>query len=169
MADVNVDLSGFEPFFKKMREAGNGAFERELKDFMEGLGNEFLSILEDEIIRMQVVDTRLLLNSFHKGGGENVWEASDGGLTLEVGTNVKYAKYVNDGHMTTSGGTRFVPGYWHGDKFTYSPGASSGMLLRCHFVEGRHYWENALKILDEMLPDFLDAKLQDWLDRYFSD
>lgn len=164
---ITVDMSEYEAFFARLKEAGNGDFEKELKGFLEGLGEEFLRIIEDEIIRMGAVDTRLLLNSFHKGGGENIWELSNGGLTLTVGTNVEYAQWVNDGHMTTRGGSRFVPGTWSGDRFTYSPGASTGMLLRHKWVEGYHYWESGLAILEQMVPDFLETKVQEWMNRYF--
>ena len=115
-------------------------------------------------------DTRQLLASFEKGEQGNVWELSDGDLTLEVGTNVDYASYVNDGHWTNPKGVqyRFVPGYWLDDgRFIYDPSAEGGMVLKQHWVEGKHYWESALRILDKMMPDLLDAKLQTWLDEYF--
>ena len=70
---VTIDYSEWEVFFQKLDAAGNGVLKQELVRFAEGIGNEFLRILEDEIIRLQVMDTRLLLNSFHKGSAENVW------------------------------------------------------------------------------------------------
>ena len=36
-------------------------------------GNEFLRILQDEIVRRKVLDSRQLLASFEKGGDGNVW------------------------------------------------------------------------------------------------
>ena len=42
------------------------------------------------------------------------------------------------------------------------------MILHQRWVEGYHYWENALKILSDKMPQFLEAKLQQWLDKYFS-
>ena len=136
---------------------------------MEGLGNEFLRIVEDEIIRRKVLDTRLLLASFHKGDGNNLWELTEGNLTLEVGSTLEYAGYVNDGHWTNPKGVdrRFVPGYWQGDRFIYDPKAEGGMVLKQHFVDGKPYFDSALRILDKMLPEFLDKKLQEWLDNYF--
>lgn len=168
--DIVVDMSEYDAFFARLKQAGNGDFERELRLFIEGLGYEFLRIIEDEIIRMEAVDTRLLLNSFQKGGGENIWELSNGGLKLEVGTNVKYAAYVNDGHWANPQGVavRFIPGKWSGDRFIYQRGSDEGMILRQQWVEGYHYWESGIKILEKMVPDFLEAKLQDWMNRYFS-
>ncbi len=170
MADIKIDMSEYEAFFARLKQAGNGDFEKAIGLFFEGLGYEFLRVVGDEIIRMQAVDTRLLLGSFDKGGAGNIWTVSDGGLTLEVGTNVEYAAYVNDGHWTVKNGknSRFVPGYWSGDRFIYQPGAKTGMVLKQQWVEGYHYWESGLNIIEKMLPKLLDAKLQDWLDEYFA-
>ena len=164
-----LEAEKMKAFFDKCIKAGNGEFKKELEVFLEGIGTEFLRIIEDEIIRRKVVDTRLLLNSFHKGDGENFWDISDGGLTLEVGSNVEYAGYVNDGHWTCGKGEamRFVPGYWEGDRFQYDPSASTGMMLKQKWVEGKHFWESGIRILDRMMPYLLEAKLQQWLDSYF--
>ena len=164
-----LEADEMKEFFEKCRRAGNGAFKRELSLFLEGIGLEFLRIIEDEIIRLKVMDTRLLLNSFHKGEDENVWRLSDSGLTLEVGTNVEYASYVNDGHWTCKKGEkmRFVPGYWSGNRFIYDSSAKSGMMLKQNWVKGAHYWESGLRILDKMLPGLIEAKLQQWINSYF--
>ena len=166
---VDIELSGAREFFDAMEAAAKGGFRKEMELFLEGLGEEFLRLVEDEIIRRQVLDTRLLLASFHRGDESNVWELSDGGLTLEVGSNLEYAGYVNDGHWTNTKGVerRFVPGYWSGDRFVYDPSAEGGMVLKQQWVEGKSYWESALRILDKMMPELLDAKLQEWLDNYF--
>lgn len=164
-----LEADEMKEFFEKCRRAGNGVFKRELSLFLEGIGLEFLRIIEDEIIRLKVMDTRLLLNSFHKGSSGTVWELSDNGLTLEVGTNVEYASYVNDGHWTCKKGEkmRFVPGYWSGNRFIYDSSAKSGMMLKQNWVKGAHYWESGLRILDKMLPGLIEAKLQQWINSYF--
>ena len=169
MKYVNINTSDAGRFFDALEAAARGGFRKELELFLEGLGVEFLRIVEDEIIRREVLDTRLLLASFHKGDDNNVWDITDGGLTLEVGSTLKYAGYVNDGHWTNPKGVarRFVPGYWEGDRFIYDPEAEGGMVLKQKWVDGKPYWDSALRILDKMLPEFLDAKLQEWLDNYF--
>lgn len=169
MGYVEFDMSELKSFFEKIEKAAKGDFKKEMELFLEGLGVEFLRILEDEIIRRQVLDTRLLLASFKKGNGNNVWELNEGGLTLEVGTNLEYAGYVNDGHWTNPRGVerRFVPGRWEGDKFIYDPSSKEGMVLKQKWVEGSHYWESALQILDHIYPEILENKLQEWLDSYF--
>lgn len=169
MKYVDFDTAGADKFFDALEAAARGGFRKELELFLEGLGNEFLRIVEDEIIRRKVLDTRLLLASFHKGDGNNLWELTEGNLTLEVGSTLEYAGYVNDGHWTNPKGVdrRFVPGYWQGDRFIYDPTAEGGMMLKQHFVDGKPYFDSALRILDKMLPEFLDKKLQEWLDNYF--
>lgn len=169
MKYVDIDTSDAGRFFDALETAAKGGFRKELELFLEGLGNEFLRIVEDEIIRRKVLDTRLLLASFHKGDGNNLWELTEGNLTLEVGSTLEYAGYVNDGHWTNPKGVdrRFVPGYWQGDRFVYDPNAKGGMVLKQHFVDGKPYFDSAIRILDKMLPSFLDEKLQEWLDNYF--
>lgn len=166
---VEVDLTEFKAFVSRLKNAASGDFKKELTLFMNGLGTEFLRVVEDEIIRRKVMDTRLLLASFHEGGEGNVWAIGDDGLTLEVGTNVTYAKYVNDGHWTNPKGVdkRFVPGRWEGDKFIYDPSAKTGMVLKQKWVEGSHYFDSAVRIFEKMFPNILEVKLQEWLDKYF--
>lgn len=166
---IEFDMSEMRDFFQTLGKAAKGDFRKEMELFLEGLGNEFLRILQDEIIRRQVMDSRLLLASFEKDGDGNVWRMQEGGLVLEVGTNLDYAGYVNDGHWTNTKGVerRWVPGYWQGDRFIYDPAAESGMMLKQHWVEGKHYWDSALRILDQIYPELLERKLQEWLDSYF--
>jgi len=169
MSAVEIDLSEIRDFFDRVERAAKGDFRKDLELFLEGIGLEFLRIVQDEIVRRDVLDSRLLLNSFEKGADGNVWTIEEDGLVLEVGTNVEYASFVNDGHWTNSKGVaqRWVPGYWQGDRFIYDPSADTGMLLKQHWVEGKHYWDSALRILDQLLPGYLDRKLQDWIDNYF--
>ena len=118
---------------------------------------------------------RLLLSGFHKGDSNNIWEISDGGLTLTVGTNVEYAAFVNDGHWTCGNGKdmRFVPGDVVTDssgkikEFHYNKNAKTGMMLKQKFVKGKHYWESGIRIMEKILPGVIEAKMQEWLDSYF--
>jgi len=166
---VEFDLSQFDAFLQKLSKAAQGDFRREMGSYLEALGNEFLRVLEDEIIRREVMDTRLLLNSFHPGSSDGVWRMDEADLTLEVGTSIRYASYVNDGHWTNPKGvaTRWVPGYWNGDRFVYDPSSKTGMLLKQKWIPGKHYWDSALRIIEKMFPKLLDRKMQEWIDRYF--
>lgn len=171
---VEIDYSELSAFFDQVEAAGNGALKEELKKFVEGIGDEFLRIVSEEIIRRKVVDTRLLLNSFQKGSSDGMWSIRDGGFTLEVGTNVEYASYVNDGHWTNPEGVerRFIPGdvVFGVDgriiEFTYNPSAKTGVMLRQRHVEGAHFWEGAIRTMEKMLPGLMEAKITDWLQDY---
>ena len=140
MSYIEIDMSDFKKFFGRVERAAKGDFRKEFELFLEGLGNEFLRILQDEIMRREVLDSRQLLASFQRGADGNVWELTEGGLTLEVGTNISYANYVNDGHWMNTKGVerRFVPGYWQGDRFIYDTAAEGGMMLKQHWVEWAH-------------------------------
>jgi hypothetical protein len=170
-AYADMDTSKLEAFTARLHSAANGDFQREAQGFLEGLGYEFLRVLQDEIIRRKVMDTRLLLTSFQTGNENGIWSFNDDGLTLEVGTNVSYASYANDGHYTTKAGQakRFVPGVWEGDRFIYTPGAKTGMVLKLKWIEGKHYWESALRLMERMIPEMLETKVQAWLNSYFAE
>ncbi len=164
MANVEVNVAELNEFFDKCSRISDD-LKKQLNLFLEGLGNEFLRVIQDEIISKGVVDTRLLLSSFQKGDKDNVWVLSEGSIELEVGTNVQYAKFANDGHWQNR---RFVPGRWSGERFIYESGAKTGMMLTAKRVEGKHYWESGIKIIESMMPKFLEAKIQEWLNQYFS-
>lgn len=165
MVKIEVDTSELSDFFNKCNRAGSGELKKAFELFLEGIGMEFLRVLQDEIIRKGVVDTRLLLSSFQKGDKDNVWELTKGSITLEVGTNVEYAKYANDGHWQNK---RFVPGHWEKNRFVHEKGAKTGMMLTAKRIEGKQYWESGIKIIQDMIPEFLEAKMQWWLDYYFA-
>lgn len=181
--NVYIDASELEAFIKRLDQAAKGDFRKDLELFLQGIGEEFLRIVQDEIIRREVMDTRLLLHSFQKGDENNVWELKEGNLSLEVGSYLDYAAYVNDGHVGVKADSRgafrlkdgtlarFVPGKWEGDRFIYEPGAKSGMVLREKIsdVKGVGYWEYALHILEKMLPHLLEAKMRQWINSYFKD
>lgn len=171
MSTVEFDMSEFKEFFGQMERAAKGELRKDIELWLEGVGFDFLKLVQDEIVRRQVLDSRLLLASFEKGNDGNVWELTDGGLTLEVGTNVDYAKYVEDGHWTNTKGVerRFVPGYWEGDRFIYDPAAKGGMMLKQHWVKGKHYFDSALRIYNKIFQASAEVKLQEWIDKYFGD
>lgn len=169
---VNIDTSELRRFIERLNQAGRGkGFEKELTYFLDAIGVEFLSYVQDAIIQAGSVDTRLLLNSFQKSGEGNVFIAREGGLEIEVGTNVEYASYVNDGHWLNPKGInmRWVPGRWTGEKFIYEPGAKTGMLLKQKWIEGSHYFDDAIRLMERMAPQFMEQKMQQWIAQYFSE
>lgn len=169
---VRIDATELRRFVERLNQAGRGKeFEKELSRFLDAIAVEFLSYVQDFIIQAGSVDTRLLLNSFQKSGEGNVFIAQEGGLQIEVGTNVEYASFVNDGHWLNPKGVdmRWVPGEWQGERFIYQPGAKTGMLLKQKWIEGSHYFDDAIRLMERMAPQFMERKMQQWLEQYFSD
>ena len=164
-------IDGLDQFIEDLNAAVNGGLQAEYEEWLEAMGYEFLDIVQDEVIRTKTVDARRLLNSFQKGDQENVFSMSSGGLKLDVGTNLEYASYTNDGHFTIDPSKnqdrRWVPGRWVGDRFEYDPNAETGMLLKIQWVEGSGYWDNAISIFEQMFEQSLDRKLQQWIDEQF--
>ena len=178
---IEINLQELQEFFDKIKQASKEGFQAELEKMLEGVGWEFLRILTDELIkRHKNTGDGLLISSFTKNDKNNIWSLEDNGLTLEVGTNVQYASYVNDGHRTFDPSktkhftlpngelARFIPGTWNGKRFTYDPSSDRGMVLKFHWVEGIHFWESSMKAIQKILDKALEKKLQEWLDRYFN-
>lgn len=169
---MSIDATELRRFVERLNQAGRGKeFEKELSRFLDAIAVEFLSYVQDFIIQAGSVDTRLLLNSFQKSGEGSVFIAQEGGLQIEVGTNVEYASFVNDGHWLNPRGVdmRWVPGEWQGERFIYQPGAKTGMLLKQKWIEGSHYFDDAIRLMERMAPQFMERKMQQWLEQYFSD
>lgn len=163
---IEVNVDDLKAFNEKLHKLADSDLDEQLAEFLDGAGFEMLRIIEDEIIRLGAVDTRLLLNSFHKGGQGNIYELNEADLTLTIGTNVEYAAFVNDGHWANPQGVekRFVPGTWTADgKFHYQPGAKTGMVLHQKYIPGKHYLEHAAVIMERMFPRLLERKLEQWL------
>ena len=169
---VRIDATELRRFVERLNQAGRGKeFEKELSRFLDAIAVEFLSYVQDFIIQAGSVDTRLLLNSFQKSGEGSVFIAQEGGLQIEVGTNVEYASFVNDGHWLNPKGVdmRWVPGEWQGERFIYQPGAKTGMLLKQKWIEGSHYFDDAIRLMERMAPQFMERKIEPWLGQFFSD
>ncbi|GAK11395.1 LOW QUALITY PROTEIN: phage-like element PBSX protein XkdI [Geomicrobium sp. JCM 19039] len=164
-------FEGFEKLMAQMESAASGGLKDEMTEWLEAIGLEFLDVVQDEIIRTETVDTRRLLNSFGKGDGDNVWSVSNGGMTLEVGTNVEYAQWVNDGHFNIDPNSgrdrRWVPGRWSGNRFIYDAGSDEGMLLTIRWIDGSGYWDSANAIFSKFFDKSLEKRLQGWMDKYF--
>ena len=161
---MKFEIEGLEAFAKALDDTANGGLMEEYALWLEAMGMEFLDLIQDEITRTKTVDTRNLLNSFHRGDTENVWEMYEGGLSLLIGSNLNYAAYANFGHMQSR---RWVPGVWKGERFEYDPGSDTGMMLSAKWVEGSNYWDNAFAIFEKIFAKSLDRRLQEWIDKTF--
>ncbi len=159
-----IDTSELNAFSAQLKRAEQ-LVKKDLAKWLEEMATDFLEAVAEEIIAVGSFDTGELLESFGRGGSGNTWQVDAGGLTLKVGTNIKYADWVNTGHFQRPG--RFVPGEWNGNKFTYIPGHSKGMVLKQAWVEGTHYWDDAVIIFERLFPKRVEQWMEEWLERNF--
>lgn len=160
-----IDVSQLESFARKV-EAASADLKPYAGKTLEEIGEEFLKLVQSNIESLGNVDTGKLLSSFTKGSSGNIWNLDLGGLTLEVGTNVEYAKWVDRGHRQTPG--RFIPGIFEGDKFKYVHGAKTGIVLKASFTKGSFYFSRSVGALRRMLPEMMDKSFEQFFRRYFS-
>ncbi len=163
---VTVDTGDLDRWVAQTQEAAGGGMRKELVTIKEEVALRFLDAVVDEIYAVGSFDTGRLANSFGRGAADNVWKVGDSGLEIEAGTNVSYADWANTGHWQRPG--RFVPGRWAGDKFIYEPGAKTGMVLKASWVEGSHYFDDALKLYGAEYVSRVEKLLQDALKRLFN-
>ena len=102
-------MSGFDDYAKDidqvLRHLGT-----DLDTYVDAMGYTFLGEVRTEILRQQLVDTRLLVNSFQKGVEGNIWERQD--TRLEIGSSISYAAFVNDGHWTKNNASFVDPTHY---------------------------------------------------------
>lgn len=160
-----IDVSELEAFARKCE-----AMQADLKPYagktLEEIGEEFLDIVQAQIQGAHNVDKGTLLGSFTKGGAGNIFQLDMGALTLTIGTDVYYAKWVNKGHGQQPG--RFIPGIWEGSHFRYIPGAKTGMALKASAVRGSHFFDKSAEVLERMFPEMAQSAFEQFFNRYFS-
>ncbi|MEC1262509.1 HK97 gp10 family phage protein [Bacillus swezeyi] len=160
-----MKIKGLKQLSGALEKAGRGSFRKKAAEWLEQEGLDFLDLVRQEIMQAGSVDTGLLLRSFRRGADRNIWTMESGGLSLEIGTELDYASFVNDGHwMGGKEGVRWIPGRWQGGRFQYDPGSSKGMALKRQWIKGTGYWEHALYIFERLFEKRLDERLQTWLD-----
>lgn len=155
--------------FQKRMEKMNRNLPQALEKIMYQLGEELLNYVINEIGSQDLIDTGALWNSFSQGDKNNIWQfdADRNTLTLEVGSNLPYAEYLNDGYTIDK--SYFVPGYWNGvGKFIYDPDAKGGFMVRPRSFIGRKYFDIALQDfqggMQALLQKLLQAELE-WMVR----
>jgi len=91
-------MNGFDEFKQDMDQVLRH-FGTDLDEYVDAMGYTFLGEVRTEILRQQLVDTRLMVNSFQKGAEGNIWERAD--TAVEVGTSVEYASTMGTGRGAT--------------------------------------------------------------------
>lgn len=158
-----MKIAGLKQLNTALKEAASGGFSRQASRWLEECGQDFLEIVQSELISTQTIDTEKLLSSFEKGAEDNLWIVQSGGLSLEVGTQLDYASFLNDYHWTSKQDVRWVPGRFQGSRFIYDPAASTGMALKRKWIPGTGYWDHALLLYEQLFEKSLESKLRQWL------
>lgn len=152
--------------FQNRMEKLHRNFPQILKQVVYQLGEELLNHVIEEVGRQDLIDTGTMWNSFSQGDQNNVWEF-DGDrntLSLEVGSNLTYAEYLNDGYTIDK--TYFVPGFWNGvGKFVYDPDAKGGFMVKPRNFIGRKYFDIALRDFKGGMRALLQQLLQTEFER----
>ena len=97
-------LEGYDELLAIMIELNEGLPDQ-LEIWMEKIGQFFLTEIRREIRTRKLMDTRNMLWSFQKDNENNIWETSadKNGLTLNVGSSVDYALYIEMGYVMRNG------------------------------------------------------------------
>lgn len=107
------------------------------------------------------VRTGRLAGSFIMGHPDNFFQLKIGRSTsyVRAGTQVPYAKWVNDGFDQRAG--QFVPGIWASGQFHYMPEAyPQGMVLKGKHVQGAYMFEKAMDYMEEDMPEIVNFELR---------
>lgn len=159
-----MDVHELEDFARRC-EAASADIKPYAAKTLEQIGDEFLKMVQSNIQAAGNVDFGKLLGSFTKGANGNIFRLDTGALTLTIGTSIYYAQYVNKGHRQQPG--RFVPGYWEGKHFRYSPGAKTGMVLKASHVKGSYFFDKAEENIGRTMNEYVERAFQRFWNRYF--
>ena len=133
MAEVSgFTIEGWDEFVKNFEQFVD-MWDAKKRKLLERMGNIYLG----EVIRHVPVDTSRLVDSITVYGE---------GIPLdyvEVGTNVEYALYVNDGHVQHR---RFLPAdrLSVNGKAKYVKGSAKGIMLSERYISGAFFMEKGL-------------------------
>lgn len=164
-----MNVHDFDGLARRFRALADDGIEQVLRNIAEAAGETLLNLIVDEIDKQGLIDTGALWQSFSRGEDGNVWEwdIDRNALTLEVGSNLPYAYYLNDGYTIEK--EYFVPGYWNGGgSFVYDTGAKGGFMAKPRSFIGRHYFDIAVAEFEEGMNEFIIRRLERELERMLS-
>nr|DAX30199.1 MAG TPA: putative tail component [Caudoviricetes sp.] len=150
MADVTIDLSGFDELLKKTQELQNNVSSLN-KTITDDLAQHYLA---EAIANTPVGQLQISPDGKYRSDSEHMrrsWEAERiNDSTVKVQNSASYASYVNDGHRQRPG--RFIP--------------VLGKRLTKSFVKGLHIQEKAeaatRRASDTIMKNALDDYLTTW-------
>ena len=131
-SDTGFSIEGWDEFVKNF-SASVDKWDDKKAILLQRMGN----IYHSEVIPHVPVDTSHLVDHFF------VFEDGIPQDYVEVGTNVEYALYVNDGHVQHK---RFLPAerLSVGGKAKYLKNGGKGIMLKERYVNGAFFMEKGM-------------------------
>ena len=147
-ADLGFSIEGWDEFVKNFSTFVD-SWEAKKAVLLKKMGN----IYHSEVIPHVPVDTSRLVDNFF---------VFDDGIPqdyIEVGTQVKYALYVNDGHVQHK---RFLPAdkLSVGGKAKYLKGGGKGIMLKERYVSGKFFMEKGMTDAKPRLERLVDSFME---------
>lgn len=151
-----LEVRNLEDWQRGLMEAADGPAVDRMKDrILRTAGLRTLEYLDD----LTPVRSGRLKGSMTMGDRDNVFKIEVGRTSyVFVGTAVKYAAAVNDGHTQKKG--RFVPGYWNGDTFVYEEGSKDGMVLTGKVIPGARMFEKSMDYMEDDLQAIVEFEFR---------
>lgn len=144
---VVFEIEGWKEFTERCEKVVDN-WEAKKLVLMQRMAN----ICLEEISPLIPVDTSRLVSSFQIGA-----------LTpeeAEIGTNVEYAIYVNDGHVQHK---RFLPISYlsAGGRGKYiKPGNTRGIMLKEKYIPGKHFLENGMRQAEPRMKTLIESFIE---------
>ncbi len=146
--DLGFSIDGWEEFVKNFASLVD-KWDAKKAELLKRMGN----IYHEEVIPNVPVDTSRLV--------DNIFVFTDGipDDYVEVGTNVKYALYVNDGHVQHK---RFLPAekLSVGGKSKYLKGGGKGIMLSEKYVKGAFFMEKGMNTAKPRLNKLINSFME---------
>ena len=143
--DIGLTIEGWDEFVENFSKLVD-KWEEKKKVLLQRMG----SIYHAEIIPHVPVDTSRLV--------DNIFVFEDGIPQdyVEVGTNVHYALYVNDGHVQHK---RFLPAerLSAGGRAKYLKNGAKGIMLSEKYVSGKFFMEKGFNSAKPRLETLIDS------------
>ena len=144
---VIFEVPGWKEFTERCQGVVD-SFEAKKLVLMRRMSN----ICLEEISPLIPVDTSRLVSSFQVG----VITPDE----AEIGTNVEYAIYVNDGHVQHK---RFLPISYlsAGGRGKYiKPGNTKGIMLKEKYIPGKHFLENGMRQAEPRMKTLIESFME---------
>lgn len=148
---LKSDVRPHARYVKKTRTITKGSNKGKQKNYLQYRGT----------ISTNAVDTGALWNSLSRGINGNVWtySGSIGKFSLCVGSNVSYARFINDGYTMRT--PHWIPGIIDGNgKFIYKSGAKTGIWVKPRVYKGVKFFDIGFDEMKKGASDVVKFELE---------